>query len=126
MKKHIILLSLLAFCACHSTNPDFIALEEALQTPGTTIIGMGTDESAFVRIPATAKILKIASNEKNAKFWTPLQSGDITDYAMAGTCLINARVDYIGNCPYRIYCGPQAALIAAIATNTPYAVEICK
>lgn len=126
MKKYIILALLSMVCACNNTNPDFIALEDALQTPGTEVIGMGLDETAFVRIPATDRILKIANNDKNAQFWTPLQSGDITDYATSDTCLINARLDYIGDCPYRIYCGPRVALMAAMATNTPYAVEICK
>lgn len=127
MKKSIILLTPLSvICACNNINPDFIALEDALQTPGTEIIGMGLDESAFVRIHATDKILKIANSDKNVKFWTPLKSDDITDYATPDTCLINARLDYMNNCPYRIYCGPQAALMVAMATDTPYAVEICK
>ena len=111
---------------CGQPNPDFIALENTFTQPGVAVIGPGLFDTVFIRIPATDDIMAIAAHGKDTVFWSDLQSGNIIKHITPGTCVINAKTDYVGNCPYRLYCGGAVELMIATSVNTPYATEICK
>lgn len=126
MYKLFLLLILCAFGACSRPNPDFIKLENAIMQPNVTVIGVGLYDTVFIQIPATDDIVTMVRGHKNTVFWSNLESDDIVEYADAETCLIDAKTDYIGNCPYRVYCGGGTELLIAMSVNAPYATEICK
>jgi len=125
-KIFLSVLTLTAFAACSRPNPDYIALEDALMKPGVEVVGTGLFDTVFIKIPATDEIMTIAAGDKNTVFWSDLESGNIIDHVSAGTCLVDAKTDYVGKCPYRLYCGGATQLLIAMAVNTPYATEICK
>jgi len=125
-KIFLSILTLTAFGACSKPNPDFIVLENALMKPGVEVVGAGLFDTVFIKIPATDEIMTIAANDKNTVFWSNLKSGNIIEHVSTGTCLVDAKTDYVGNCPYRLYCGGATELMIAMAVNTTYATEICK
>ena len=126
MYKIFLLLILVLFGACSTPNPDFLALEDELMHSTSEVIGNGFADNVFVKIPATDKIKDIAMHNKNTVFWSGLESGDIIAHVSKDTCLVDAKIDYVGNCPYRLYCGGAVELMIAISVNAPYATEICK
>lgn len=125
-KTLLTLLALTLLGACNRPNPDFIALEKTFMQPGVEVIGPGLPDTVFIRIPATDEIKSIAAHGKNTVFWSGLASGNILEHVKTETCLINAKTDYVGKCPYRLYCGGAVELMIAMAVNTVYATEICK
>ncbi len=126
-KIFLSVLTLTVFGACSKPNPDFIALENALVQPGVEVVGFGSvADTVFIKIPATPEIMTIADGNKNAVFWSNLESGNIIDHVSNDTCLVDAKTDYIGDCPYRLYCGGATELMIAMSVNAPYATEICK
>ncbi len=126
-KIFLSVLTVAVFSACSRPNPDFIALENALMTPGVEVVGFGSvNDTVFIKIPATSEIMSIAGKTKNTVFWSNLESGNIIDHVGDDTCLVDAKTDYIGDCPYRLYCGGAIELMIAMAVNSVYATEICK
>lgn len=126
MQKLFLLLILVVFGACSTLNPDFIALEDALVHSKSEVIGFGLSDNVFVKIPATDEIRTIATRNKDTMFWSDLADGNVIDHVGKDTCLVDAKTDYVGDCPYRLYCGSATELMIAISVNAPYATEICK